>query len=151
MKEFTTAEQILEFAMESEQQAVDFYNGLAQRTRNEEMKSIFLSYAREEMSHKARLSKIMLEGQLQTESAKVSDLKIADYVAPVKVSDELDYRDALVLAMKREKAAFRLYNDLANRVEDASLKKVFQTLAQEEAKHKLRFELEYDEQVLREN
>jgi len=49
------------------------------------------------------------------------------------------------------KASFRLYTDLAARSENADLVTLFEALAQEEAKHKLRFEVEYDEYVLREN
>jgi rubrerythrin len=62
----------------------------------------------------------------------------------------MNYQDALVLAMKKEKAAFRLYLDLANEVQSEDQKDLFLALAQEEAKHKLRFEIEYDEVVLKE-
>ena len=47
--------------------------------------------------------------------------------------------------MKKEKAAFRLYQDLAGLVQDEKIKALFLSLAQEEAKHKLRFEVEYDD------
>lgn len=63
----------------------------------------------------------------------------------------MTYADALVLAMKKEKAAFKLYTTLSLRVDNIELKAVFQSLAVEESKHKLRFELEYDEYVMREN
>ncbi len=55
------------------------------------------------------------------------------------------------LAMKREKASFKLYTNLAERAPNDGLKDIFLTLAMEESRHKLRFELEYDEYVLREN
>jgi len=63
----------------------------------------------------------------------------------------MKYADALVLAMKKEKAAFKLYTHLAERTKNPDIKTVFQNLAIEESKHKLRFELEYDEFVMREN
>ena len=53
--------------------------------------------------------------------------------------------------MKREKASFRLYSDLAASVDDEDLKQTFLALAHEEAKHKLRFEVEYDDVILAEN
>jgi len=53
--------------------------------------------------------------------------------------------------MKKEKAAFRMYNDLASKAKKPELKALFLNLAQEEAKHKLRFEVEYDEHFLPEN
>ena len=52
---------------------------------------------------------------------------------------------------RNEKSAFRLYSDLAASVDDNQLKLTFLGLAQEEAKHKLRFEVEYDENILAEN
>jgi rubrerythrin len=57
----------------------------------------------------------------------------------------MDYQDALIVAMKKEKAAFRLYMDLADFTGDEGLKALLVMMAQEEAKHKLRFEVEYDE------
>ena len=63
----------------------------------------------------------------------------------------MDYQHVLILAMKREKAAFKLYTDLAAAVDDAGIKAAFESLAQEEAKHKLRFEVEYDDNILIEN
>jgi len=53
--------------------------------------------------------------------------------------------------MKREKAAFKLYSDLAEQVGDQQTKDLFLSLAEEEAKHKLRFEVEYDEVILKDN
>jgi len=52
---------------------------------------------------------------------------------------------------KKERAAFELYSDMAEKVPDANLKQVFVGLAKEEAKHKLFFETEYEERVLMHN
>lgn len=83
---------------------------------------------------------------------KIQDLKIGDYLVDVdKSRDDLNYQDALIVAMKEEKAAFKLYSDLAGKTNDTEAKSIFLMLAQEEAKHKLRFEIEYDENILREN
>ena len=63
----------------------------------------------------------------------------------------MDYQEALVVAMKKEKKAFKMYIDLAGATDDTNLQTVFMSLAQEEAKHKLRFEIEYDDFVMTEN
>ena len=52
--------------------------------------------------------------------------------------------------MKREKGAFALYDRIAQRTSGAAAE-LFRALAQEEARHKLRFELEYDDEVRPEN
>ena len=68
-----------------------------------------------------------------------------DYLVDVTPSSDMGFQDALILAMKKEKAAFRLYSDLAAVAADERIRDLFRALAQEEAKHKLRFELEYDD------
>ena len=151
MNEFKNINDILDFAIEREQDAVNFYNKLAVNARNADMKSTFEQFAQEEMGHKARLIKIKEEGIISLPKEAVQDLKIADYIVRDEERAELNYEQALVLAMKREKAAFRLYLKLSEKVQSSEYKNLFLTLAQEESRHKLRFELEYDEFVLREN
>jgi len=151
MKEWKAIEQVLEFAIEGEEQAVQFYTVLASRAEKPWMKNVFESFADEERGHKAKLESIKSGDAPLPAPEKVQDLKIGDYLVDVKPTEELDYQEALVIAMKREKAAFRLYNDLAKMTQDEKLKQTFLALAQEEAKHKLQFEIEYDENILTEN
>lgn len=151
MKEFSNINDILDFAIAREQDAVDFYNRLAAKARNNDMRHTFEQFAREEMMHKARLAKIKEEGVITLPSEKVVDLKIADYVVLDSERDDMTYEQALVLAMKREKAAFKLYLALSEKVDKTEYKELFKQLAQEESRHKLRFELEYDEYVLKDN
>lgn len=151
MKKFDTVDDILDFAINEEQMAVDFYSELAENAKTEDMKIVFTEFAEEEIKHKMRLLKIKEEGFYTLEKEVVEDLKISDYIVNVKPTTTMTYEEALILAMKKEKAAFKLYNALAERAPNADLKDIFLGLAQEESKHKLRFEIEYDEFVLREN
>ncbi|MCK7496007.1 MAG: ferritin family protein [Comamonadaceae bacterium] len=151
MKEFNSINDILDFAINAEQEAVDFYNQLAENSKTNDMKTVFTQFAQEEIGHKARLTKIKNEGIYKLEKEEIADLKIADYLVSAKATPNMSYQDALVLAMKKEKSAFKLYLELSNRAKNTDMKNVFLSLAQEESKHKLRFELEYDEFVLREN
>ena len=151
MKEFSNIDDILVFAMDNEQRAIDFYSELARNARSKEMKDVFLEFAGEEMKHKQRLLKIREEGVFTMPQEQVADLKISDYVVSAEAKPGMSYEEALVLAMKREKAAFKLYMALSERAPGEELKNVFRSLAMEESRHKLRFELEYDEYVLREN
>lgn len=151
MNKFKNADEILDFAIEKEQEAVNFYTRLANNARNDEMKQVFEQFAQEEVNHKMRLQKIKDDRSFVFSDEKVMDLSISDYVVPTQITPDMSYQDALVVAMNREKAAFKLYMKLASKVEDATMKDLFLSLAQEESKHKLRFELEYDEYVLKEN
>ena len=105
----------------------------------------------EELGHKKKLEAIKAGKRLVPSAEKVTDLKLAEYVVDVDPDAELNYQNALILAMKREKSSFKLYTDLAAAAESEDLKQTFLALAQEEAKHKLRFEIEYDDVILKEN
>jgi rubrerythrin len=151
MKDFNSIEDILEFAINEEENAVNFYSELAEKAKTEDMKRIFIEFAKEEMGHKASLIKIRDEKQFQLKKEVVADLHISDYLVVVEAKPDMTYQEALVIAMKKEKSAFKLYLTLSNKASSEEMKNVFLSLAQEESKHKLRFELEYDEYVLREN
>lgn len=152
MEDFKTIDDILDFAIRDEQRAADLYAGLARRSRNKEIQKVFEQFSREELGHKKKLQHIKSGQKAAIPTEKVADLKIGDYLVEVNTSrDDLSYQDALIVAMKEEKAAFRLYSDLASRTDDAAIREVFLMLAQEEARHKLRFEIEYDDYILKEN
>ena len=150
MTSWNSIEEALTFAIGEEQAAADFYARLAQRTSVPGMRQTLLGFAREEMTHKSKLEAIRTGGTFPFTPQQVADLKIADYVVNVTPDPEMSYRDALIVAMKKEKAAFRLYSDLAAGAPDDALRNTFLALAQEEAKHKLRFEVEFDD-LLTEN
>lgn len=152
MNEFRSVKDILDFAIKDEQRAADLYADLAKRSKNKEMQRVFEQFSGEELGHKKKLEIIKAGGEIKLHSAKIEDMKIGDYLVEVSTSrDDLSYQDALIVAMKEEKAAFKLYSDLAARTEDANIRDILLMLAQEEAKHKLRFEIEYDDYILREN
>lgn len=151
MKEFNSFNDILDFAIQAEQDAVDFYTNLAGVSKNHEMTRIFEQFAREEIVHKARITKIREEGSFGGFWETVPDLKIADYLVKTQPHPDMSYPDALLIAMSREKSAFKLYTKLAERAPNPGLRDLFLHLAEEESKHKLRFEIEYDEFVLKEN
>ena len=149
--ELDTVDKILDFAIRSEEKAAGFYTDLANKMEHEHMREAFLGFAEEEKGHKAKLIGIKEgKGMLAAEKV-VLDLRVGDYLEDVRLSADLDYQKALILAMKAEKAAFKLYSDLASATDDPALKETLLNLAHEEAKHKLRFEIEYDDVFLKEN
>lgn len=151
MKQFDICDEILDFAINNEIEAHRFYTELAAKANNPEMKQVFLDFATEEQGHKKLLEDVKKGKKVKISGEKIPDLKIADYAVDVKPTPNMDYKDALILAMKKEKASFALYTDLTEATHDSAGKKLFQHLARQEAKHKLRFELEYDEVVLKED
>jgi len=148
--EWDSVEGILDFAVGREEESARFYTELAGWVGKPSMRQLFQDFAREETGHKAKLLAVKEGKRLLPAAKEVQDLKIADYLVDEEPGPGLDYQQALILAMKKEKASYRLYSDLAERTE-GDVRGLFLVLAQEEAGHKLRFEVEYDEQVLRDN
>jgi rubrerythrin len=150
MNSFNSFEDILIFAIGAEQEASDFYLRMASQSLSIEMKQVFNQYAHEELGHKAKLMKIRENGFTEISSEQIKGLKINDYIVEAEPGPSMTYTEVLALAMKKEKAAFRLYLDLASKARSEETKALFNSLALEEAKHKLRFELEYDQQLHKE-
>jgi rubrerythrin len=144
-KEF---QDVLKFAIEKEEEAAAFYQGASQKARHSHMKEAFLKMAHEEQKHREILTTLDITKISGKKIENVPDLKISDYLIDVEYSPDMGYQDILILAMKREKKAFLLYDEIADRTDDPELRRLFQVLAQEEAKHKLKLETEYDEYVL---
>jgi len=151
MTNLNNLEEILDYAIAMEQAAVDLYTKIADNASTEHNRQLFLSFAQEERGHKIKLENVKTGKIVIGSTDKIQDLKIADYANDVEITDNSSYQDILMFAMKQEKQAFRLYTDLADRSESDEIKNFFLALAHEEANHKLRFEIEYDEHVLRDN
>lgn len=149
--EFNSLVEVLEFAIQKEEEAATFYTGLAQSMDQPHMAKIFEEFADEEREHKRKILTVMTGRPGWVPQARIADLKISDTVADVVPSPDMGYQQALIVAMKEEKAAYTLYMELSSAAEDGAMKDLFYLLAQEEARHRLRFEIEYEEQFSGEN
>ncbi len=151
MGDFDSVDEILEFAIVREVEANEFYMDLSRRLESPAMRELVLEFAKEELEHKAKLElEAMKEGMVVTAAEKVAEFEIADYMSDVELSDDMGYKDLLVLAAKKERRALCLYIDLAAIVENADSREMLLSLAVEEAEHEARFEIEYDEVLLKE-
>lgn len=142
---FSSVEDILHYAIENEQISHDYYMLLADSVGDEKVRQVFQDFALQELQHKSWLEEALAGNLKLVSDAAVNGLGIAESTAPVDILGQIpDYRDALVIAMQKEKQAYQLYSGLARVVADPGMKKLLQTLAREEAVHKLRFETVYD-------
>ncbi len=151
-RSFESIHEILDFAIAREAETHAFYTDLSRTMKDPAMKQAFLEFGAEELQHKANLEAIKAgEYGLIDNSLPLPRMAIAEALQDVTPSSEMDYAAVLTFAMKREKAAYLLYLRLASEAKNKPLAEVFLTLAHQEANHKLRFEIEYDDVVLREN
>ncbi len=146
MGNIDSIEEILEYAISREVEAYYFCLALAGRVDTPRMRQVFEDMAAEELEHKAKLELEMIkmgitlpERQMPTGRPE-SGYIMSDSDAPL----DIDYTDMLLLGMEKEEAAFRMYVNLIPNVKDEESREVLLALAQEEVRHKLRFETEYD-------
>jgi rubrerythrin len=143
MEKFKSVDDILDFAIAREAEAIQLYSDLARKVDKPEMRTALEGFIREELEHKEKLETEKAEGVVLKDE-EVGNLGIAEYVEGGEARPDMSYKDLIVLAMKKENTSVKLYTDLAKISQDEKLRDMFLLLAQEEAEHKLRFELEYD-------
>ena len=143
---FSSIDEILEFAIAREVEAHAFYMSLADRVDNPAMGELILEFAKEELQHKANLElEVMKSGKVVVEPEKLTDFDISNYLGDIEYRPDMDYKDLLLLAIDKEKMAFRLYVVLAGMADDKDAHNCLISLAEEEARHKALFEIEYNE------
>ncbi|THB81823.1 MAG: rubrerythrin [Desulfobacteraceae bacterium] len=144
---FGSVDEILQFAVDREKEAVEFYTGLSEKETFSAAKETFINFAKEEQKHVDLISDIKgNQDKIDSyELKEITDLKISDYMVEKEYEPGMIMSDILRIAMKKEEAAVKLYNELASQSGDAQVEKVFKMLAQEEAQHKLFLESMYDD------
>jgi rubrerythrin len=143
MKDFESVDEILDFAIGREIEAIRLYIDLAKKVEKPEMQKVLKGFAMEEQEHRIKLEDAKAIGFVLKEE-EVGNLGIADDIEGGEFQPDMSYADILIMAMKKENVSVQLYTDLAKMAQDEEMKDMFLQLAQEEAEHKLRFEMEYD-------
>jgi len=135
----------LEFAIARELEAYNFYTALADRVKSPEIAEVFRELAKEELEHKAKLELEVLKMGRTLLPAEKTLIPDHEYILlDVDAALDMDYKDILMLGMEKEEASFRTYVNLLASVDNEESREVLLALAEEEVKHKLRFETEYD-------
>ncbi|MFW6181893.1 MAG: ferritin family protein [Spirochaetota bacterium] len=142
---------IVDFAIQRELEAVEFYRRLEAHTRFSDKKRMLRDLERMERRHAQALERLRDQVPGDTAApadAQAQDLHLSDYLVPPPERGELSYGDILVVAMKKEETSHRLYTELAGRQRDETLRNLFLRLAAEESGHKRLFEELYDQDIL---
>jgi len=149
--EFVELRDIIDFAVEKEQEAMDFYNEHAEKVKEKSIAEELRKMALMEKGHRDRLKNLDVEAASQNVKKSGENLKIADYLVEIEPGPDMSWQNAIQIAMKRELAAMNLYTDLAKLVSDPMAKQMFKNLSAEEGSHKLYWEKIWDEEVLKDN
>jgi rubrerythrin len=144
MAELHSIDEILEFAIAREMEAYELYVYIAQRAETLVMRKVCEELAQEELEHKAKLELELMKAGKVVSDAWQPVLDISDYIGQAGDPIDMNYKELLVFAIKKEETSVRLYSDLANIVGDEESREALLALADEENQHRLRFEIEYN-------
>ncbi len=140
---------ILDFAIQKELEAAEFYTNISKEEAFSGAGKMFEEFAREERKHQQMLEDFKTKGlSASMEDYKfkwITDIKRSNYVVDLDYSPGMAYNEILMLAMKREEKALQLYNDFLKKSDSEAGRTLFKVLCQEEAKHKLALETMYDD------
>lgn len=147
--QFENLREVIDFAIEKEIEAADFYEEVSKQEGMSGAKEMLLEFAEQEKKHQKLLEELktkgIVEGVSDYKSKWIPDIKRSDYVVELEYKKGMTYNELLMLAMKREEKALALYNQLLRQADGKNAKDVFKMLCQEEARHKLILETKYDD------
>ena len=142
MPDFYSIQDVLSFAIRLEQASQAFYRQLSRKAHNPSVAQFLTTLVTEEKLHEVQLQRLLNErGAILDKS--ISAEEVSRYVQAMDVSESLDYKEAVKLAMDKEYAAGMLYSVLAAVMDDKTLEEMFLLLSTQEKAHKKFFEKEY--------
>ena len=143
--------EVINFAIAGEKEAIKFYQELQGKVKFQAQIEMLKEFEDMEKGHVVILENIRNKEFEKIEIKEITDLHISDYIVDVGPSEDMNYQDILIIAMKKEEKANKLYTEMANNFPGTELEQLFSRLAAEEAEHKLKFEKLYDDEILKEN
>ena len=149
--EFNNFADVIKFAIAREEDAVEAYGSMSEKTKSPGLKELLLELQEEEKNHKKLLVELTPQTIASLKPERVIDLKISDYLVEEPVGVEMNFQDLLIFAAKKEQKAVELYTKLKNSTDDADLQKLFDFMAEQEKAHKYKLEVKYEEHVLEED
>ncbi|BBO76376.1 rubrerythrin [Desulfosarcina widdelii] len=131
---------IIKQAIANEVEARKFYEDAASTLADPYLKKLFTTLAEEEKKHRDILTKIYTSNTIDRYFSETRDYKVAETMDEPELSMDMKPADAFALAMKKEEAAMKQYNEMAAMCDDEDKRQVFLDLAAMERDHKLKME-----------
>ena len=134
--EFKTYQEVLDFAVKNEIEAYEFYKAAAEKVTNQGAKTSFEKMAKEEQKHRELLEQYTGGASRELHFEGAPDYKVSEQINKVELNTDMNYTEALAVAMKNEQDAMEMYNKLASLSKDGEQKDLFSSLATMEQEHK---------------
>jgi rubrerythrin len=145
--EFKSIPDILKFSISKERASIKFYQDLLRHLADSTTQSLFELLIQKEQKHvealQLEIEKLGLTVDTDTEKLDSTFLWDERLETDGSVA-QMSFVDTLLLAIQKERAAFRLYAKLLATVKDEELGEVLMELAEEEMRHVLQLEHEYE-------
>ena len=146
--EFKSIRDLLTFAISKERAAQQFYQDLAVQMKDHTTQKIFEAIAGQEHEHEEALKlEVLKQGYTLSEEIEAKSDTAYDWQERIELDREtmeMNYREALMVAIQKERAAFQLYTQLIAMTQEPQFRKMLLGLAEEEMRHVIRYEREYD-------
>ena len=134
-----TASAIISFAEKLEDKSAEFYKKLAERYT--ENKETFLAFAKESEKNKVQVTRTYQETITDALEACFSfeGLNLSDYIVETKLTEHMNYSDALKMAIELEEKAGRFYSNVAelSKALLATIPRMFRKVAEKRSSCKL--------------
>ena len=131
---------IIDDAVNREDDSYTFYKDAAGKAEDPQTKSLFERLSKEELKHKDYLQKFL---ETKAETIKIDDSEdynLSQDIDRPRMTTEMNFTDAIKLAIKREEEAMQLYADIANSCLDKAEQDIFAGLSKMEKLHKTELE-----------
>ena len=131
---------IIDFAVKNEVEAYEFYVNATLKVSNEYLKEVFEDLAKEELQHKKFLTEFLASDIEVIKLDEFNDYKVAETIDKPTLSVEMNFTDAIGLAIKNEEEAMQMYKSLSQACLNEEQKSLFIGLMNMEKMHKSRLE-----------
>jgi rubrerythrin len=149
-----TFDAAVEKAIEMEEEGFRHYLAAIRKVTNKGAREILRENALDELEHKHRLEKALLDGHMAGEAAvnQVIPTMRLDYtLKKQELGPDSGVREALVYAIHLEKEAVDFYGRIANGCSGAPMGQLFSQLLKEESRHLQALEDLYERHFMTEN
>ena len=144
-------EQVIDFAIQREKEAVQFYLELEHIAHFAPQKELIAEIRGMEEGHVKILEKLKNHSLEAIKKHPAPRFVPSTYLVEPQPATDMTYQDILIIGIKREDRSHALYEEMQEQTSDSAILDAFQMLAGEEAKHKRFFEDLYDKHVQPDN
>lgn len=144
--QFKSIPEILRFAIGKEKASRQFYVDVAARVTDPVTQSVFEAIGLEEQKHIEALELELMKLGVTVDVDAEPDENERRWLKSVEMdesAENMDFREAMLIAIQKEKASHQLYIQVLGMVQQPEYRDIFRQLAEEEMRHIVQFEREY--------